>query len=135
MYLFKSFFGRTSFTFRCRWSDIEFSALFALLAAGDVGVDPKLAVSILFILGSCCNFIFNKRWSFSHRGGYGKTGLRYFCLYAGLCLINILTILFFVDFLEFPHAIVQAGVILFFIPILFFVQRYWVFRNNSAVSS
>jgi len=113
-------------------SNVALYLLYMLLV--NVGIDPKLVVSILYILGLSWTFVFNKRWSFSHRGDWGKTGVRYISLYGGLYLTNILALMLFVDYLELPHAFIQAGVVIVFIPIVFFVQRYWVFRNNSAVS-
>ncbi|XDZ69488.1 GtrA family protein [Alphaproteobacteria bacterium LSUCC0226] len=113
-------------------SNVVLYLLYLLLV--NVGIDPKLVVSILYILGLSCTFVFNKLWSFSHRGDWGKTGVRYVSFYGGLYFTNILILMLFVDFLEFPHAFIQAIVVIVFIPIVFLVQRYWVFRNNSAVS-
>jgi len=113
-------------------SNVALYLLYLLLAK--VGIDPKLVVSILYVVGLSWTFVFNKRWSFLHRGDWGKTGVRYFSLYGGLYLTNILALILFVDLLELPHAFVQAGVVMVFIPIVFLLQRYWVFRNNSSVS-
>lgn len=113
-------------------SNVVLYLLYLLLV--NVGIDPKLVVSILYILGLSCTFVLNKRWSFSHRGDWGKTGVRYVSFYGGLYFTNILILMLFVDFLEFPHAFIQAIVVIVFIPIVFLVQRYWVFRNNSGVS-
>jgi putative flippase GtrA len=121
-----------------RWQGIRFgivglvsNALLYLLylLLVNLGVDPKLVVTILYILGLSSTFIFNKRWSFSHQGDWSRSGVRYVSLYGGLYLTNILVLLLLVDLLELPHAFVQAGVVLVFIPVVFLMQRYWVFAK------
>ena len=100
-----------------------------------ISVDPKLVVTFLYVLGLSWTFLFNKRWSFSHRGDWGRAGVRYFSLYGGLYLTNILTLVLLVDLIELPHAFVQAGVVMVFIPIVFLLQRYWVFSKRRVISS
>lgn len=98
----------------------------------NAGVDPKLVVTALYLLGLVWTFVFNKRWSFSHRGEWGRSGLRYLLLYGGLYFTNVSTLLVLVDFFLLPHAIVQIGVFMAFIPIVFLMQRYWVFAESST---
>ena len=93
----------------------------------NAGVDPKLVVTALYLLGLVWTFCINKRWSFSHRSEWGRSGLRYFSLYGGLYFANVLTLLVLVDFFQIPHAMVQIGVFIASIPIVFLMQRYWVF--------
>lgn len=100
-----------------------------------LGTDPKLAVTLLYILGLSMTFIFNKRWSFSHRGNWRGTAVRYFSLYGILYSSNILVLMFLVDHLYYPHALVQAGVVLVFIPVVFLTQRYWVFAKDPIAPS
>ncbi|KAA6187860.1 GtrA family protein [Thiohalocapsa marina] len=100
-----------------------------------LGTDPKLAVTLLYILGLSMTFIFNKRWSFSHRGNWRGAAVRYFSLYGILYSSNILVLMFLVDHLYYPHALVQAGVVLVFIPVVFLTQRYWVFAKDPIVPS
>lgn len=91
------------------------------------GIDSKGAVTILYVLGLSATFLFNKRWSFSHKGLLGESMKRYIVLYATLYICNIGILFLLVDILELAHAFVQAGVILFYIPIVFLGQRFWVF--------
>lgn len=115
---------------------ISNAALYLLyLLLVKLGADPKLAVTSLYVLGLSMTFLFNKRWSFSHRGNWRGTAVRYFSLYGILYSTNILILMFLVDHLFYPHALVQAGVVLVFIPIVFLVQRYWVFAKDPVVPS
>ena len=95
-----------------------------------LGADPKLAVTILYLLGLSWTFVLNKHWSFSYRGDWGLSYVRYLSLYGGLYATNISALLFFVDILELRHAFVQAAVVIIFIPVMFLMQRCWVFPKH-----
>ena len=47
---------------------------------------------------------------------------------------NLIILTLLVDILQFSHLLVQAGVVVAYVPIVFLTQRYWVFHNNSAGS-
>lgn len=115
---------------------ISNAALYLLyLLLVKLGADPKLAVTFLYVLGLSMTFLFNKRWSFAHRGDWGRSAVRYFSLYGMLYFTNILVLMVMIDFLHYPHSLVQASVIMVFIPIVFLVQRYWVFARDPAATS
>lgn len=114
-------------------SNIVLYLLYLILVK--LGADPKLVVTALYVLGLSWTFFFNKLWSFSHRGDWGRASVRYFSLYGGLYITNILVLVLLVDVLGLPHAFVQAGVVMVFIPIVFLMQRYWVFSKRPASSS
>lgn len=106
-------------------SNLSLYVIFLILVDG--GFDSKIVVTLLYIAGLSVTFIFNKRWSFSHRGRVKQSVKRYLTLYGALYLTNMLVLWVSVDFLSQPHAVVQAFVVATFIPIVFFAQRYWVF--------
>ncbi len=108
--------------------------LIYLMLAG-LGVDPKIVVTLIYALGLSITFTFNKRWSFSHHGDLKSALVRYLILYGFLYLTNIFMLWLFVDWLEFSDAFVQGGVVVLFIPIVFLMQRYWVFPNRTSVCS
>lgn len=97
----------------------------------NLGVDSKIVVTVLYIFGLSITFVFNKRWSFSHRGVWERSFKRYLILYGCLYLTNIAVLWLFVDLLALSPAIVQAFVVLSFIPVVFLVQRYWVFPRGA----
>ncbi|WP_040730147.1 GtrA family protein [Thiocapsa marina] len=106
-------------------SNIMLYVLYLILV--DLGGDSKFVVALLYVVGLSVTFIFNKRWSFSHQGRLECSLKRYLILYGCLYLTNVMVLWLFVDLFVLPHAIVQACVVLTFIPVVFLVQRYWVF--------
>ena len=100
------------------------------------GFGPKLAMSLLYVLGMLQTFVFNKRWSFRHEGMHGQPFIRYIVTYGIGYLINLLVLFFLVDRLGFPHQIVQAVLIVIIALFLFMLQKFWVFRlENSSLNS
>ncbi|WP_367115071.1 GtrA family protein [Thiocapsa sp.] len=97
----------------------------------NLGVDSKIVVTVLYVIGLSITFFFNKRWSFSHQGEWDISIKRYLLLYGCLYLTNIAVLWLFVDLLALSPAIIQAFVVLSFIPVVFLVQRYWVFPQGT----
>ncbi len=106
----------------------------AYLALTAAGIDSKLAMTLLYVLGVVQTFAFNKRWSFRHGGVRGATFVRYCASYALGYLINLGVLLVFVDRLGYPHQAVQGVMILALAILLFLLQKYWVFRPTAASS-
>jgi len=99
-----------------------------------LGLDPKLVITFSYAIGIIGTFMFNKQWSFSHQNGWRRSLMRFLFLYGLLYAFNLIILFVMVDTFQFSHAFVQVGVFVVYVPIVFFIQRYWVFRNNSAVS-
>ena len=106
----------------------------AYLALTAAGIESKLAMTLLYVLGVVQTFAFNKRWSFRHGGVRGATFVRYCASYALGYLINLGVLLVFVDRLGYPHQAVQGVMILALAILLFLLQKYWVFRPTAASS-
>ncbi|EPZ15823.1 polysaccharide synthesis protein GtrA [Thauera terpenica 58Eu] len=106
----------------------------AYLALTAAGIESKLAMSLLYVLGVVQTFAFNKRWSFRHGGLRGPTFVRYCVSYALGYLINLGALLILVDRLGYPHQAVQGVMILTLAVLLFLLQKFWVFRPSVASS-
>ncbi|MBL8452970.1 MAG: GtrA family protein [Zoogloea sp.] len=103
----------------------------AYLALTSAGVEPKLAMSLLYALGVIQTFYFNKTWSFRHGGTHGPAFIRY-CISYGLgYLFNLVALYVLVDRLGHPHQRVQGALILCTAALLFLLQKLWVFRSTS----
>lgn len=102
------------------------------LAMSQSGIDPKLAMTFSFVLGLTWTFTINKRWSFSHQGDWGRSSAKFFSLYGALYFINLTMLLVLVDVFGLSHVLVQAGVFLVYVPIIFLAQRYWIFRDATT---
>lgn len=101
----------------------------------NLGLGPKLAMSLLYGVGVLLTFLFNKRWTFENRGAHGLVFMRYCMTYGLGYVINLLVLLVFVDQLGCRHEIVQGIMILTLAVMLFLLQKYWVFhltRNQEV---
>ena len=92
-----------------------------------LGLGPKIAMSLLYVVGVLQTFVFNKRWSFRFDGAPKPALVRYATIYALGYVINFLALMIFVDQIGLPHQLVQGVMILVVAVMLFIAQRYWVF--------
>lgn len=104
----------------------------AYLGLTFAGLEPKLAMTLLYAVGVAQTFIFNKRWSFRHTGAHGTAFVRYCIAYATGYFINLAALFILVDRLGYAHQIVQGVMILALAVMLFMLQKFWVFRSTSS---
>jgi putative flippase GtrA len=107
----------------------------AYLALTRLGAEPKVAMTLLYVAGVAQTFLFNKRWSFRHRGMPGPAFVRYCAAYALGYVFNLLALLLLVDRLAWPHQLVQGVIIVLLALMLFALQKYWVFRPAPSLPS
>ena len=100
-----------------------------------LGCGPKLAMSLLFLIGTLQTFVFNKRWSFQYDGHNRPALLRYLATYGLGYLVNLIMLMILVDYARLPHIPVQAAMILVVAILMFILQKYWVFAAPSTRSS
>lgn len=105
--------------------------LFYLLVTW-LGVGPKTAMTVLYILGVLQTFVFNKKWSFRFAGAATPALVRYATVYVLGYVIQFLTLMVLVDQVGLPHQWVMAGLILFMAVFLFMGQKFWVFRQMPS---
>ena len=103
----------------------------AYIGITELGIGSKLAMSVLYALGIIQTFFFNKKWSFSFSEKSESVFLRYCACYAFGYLFNLLALCLLVDYAGYPHKVVQGVLILLLAVILFFLQKFWVFRAVS----
>jgi len=106
-------------------SNVALYLLYLLMTTSGVG--PKLAMSIAYGIGVAQTFFFNKRWTFNYSGRFDVALLRYLSLYAVGYVVNLLILAWLVDGLNYPHQIVQAGMIILLAVFFFVLQKVWVF--------
>lgn len=95
---------------------------------------PKLTMTALYFVGASMGFLANRRFTFRHDGGIGVTGVRYLLVQVAGYLLNLVLLLLFVDWFDFPHQIVQAIAIVVVAIFLFVVLRLFVFAPSLAVT-
>ena len=107
------------------------AALFLLyLLLTQFGVGHKLAATLVYGLGVLQTFVFNRSWSFRHRGAAGPALGRYVVVYAIGYVVNMAALVLLVDRAQLPHEWVQGIVIIVLAVLLFVLQKAWVFRHR-----
>lgn len=111
---------------------ISNSLLFAgYITLTALGLDPKGAMTLLYVIGITQTFVLNKYWTFSDRRLLGLSLWRYLFVYAGVYGLNLILLHMFVDNLRWPHQTVQGVAIIALAVVLFLAQRYWVFSGRQ----
>jgi len=95
---------------------------------------PKLTMTALYLLGASIGFLANRRITFQHDGGIGNAGVRYLLAQLAGYLLNLVLLLLFVDWFDFPHQIAQAIAIVVVAIFLFIVLRIFVFAPSVTVN-
>jgi putative flippase GtrA len=96
-----------------------------------LGIEPKTAMTISYVVGALLGFIGHRKWTFMHNGALLGSGARYIIAHLFGYLINFLILLTFVDKLGYPHQWVQAAAIIVVAGFLFVTFRYFVFPKNG----
>lgn len=107
--------------------------LFLLITT--LGIGPKTAMTMLYVVGAIIGFIGNRKWTFAHHGTFLGSGVRYVISHCCGYLINLAVLLTFVDVLGYSHRWVQAIAIFVVAGFLFVAFKYFVFRADSTVMS
>ncbi|WP_340122055.1 GtrA family protein [Methylobacter svalbardensis] len=95
-----------------------------------LGVEPKSAMTLVYIIGASIGFVGNQKWTFAHRGDSSSAALRYVLAHLFGYLLNFLILFTFVDRLGYAHQWVQAVAIIIVAGFLFIVFKYFVFRER-----
>lgn len=109
-------------------SNLSGYLLFLLIT--DWGTGPKIAMTLLYVVGATTGFFGNRQWAFAHNGALLGSGARYFMAHVLGYLINLFMLFIFVDRLGYSHQWVQAGAIIVVAAFLFVVCKYFVFPRN-----
>ncbi len=107
--------------------------LYLLLTAAGLG--PKLAMSLLFALGTLQTFVFNRKWSFQYRQQDRTVFFRYLTTYGLGYLVNLGALIVLVDHARLPHAAVQGVMILAVAAMSFLLQKFWVFPSRTTTTN
>jgi putative flippase GtrA len=97
------------------------------------GVEPKKAMTLLYIIGASIGFVGHRKWSFSHRGDATHAALRYAAAHLSGYMLNLLILFIFVDRLHYAHQMVQAVAIIAVAGFLFIVFKYFVFPEKNKM--
>jgi putative flippase GtrA len=92
-----------------------------------LGVEPKIAMTFVFIVGASIGFAGNKKWTFAYQDNSSKTALRFLVAYGIAYILNLFCMWVAVDRMGIPHYLVQAVNIVVIAALLFIAQKYWIF--------
>ena len=96
-----------------------------------LGVAPKLAMTILYLVGATLGFVGNRSYTFDHSSQLLTTGVRYIMVHCLGYLLNLFIQIVAVDHLGYPHQWAQAAGIFTVALFLFFAFKYFVFVNRT----
>lgn len=101
-----------------------------------LGVEPKTAMTLVYIIGASIGFFGNRKWTFAHQGNAASAVLRYVLAHLLGYLLNFIILFTFVDHFGYAHQWVQAAAIIIVACFLFIVFKYFVFyeRYNATES-
>ena len=97
-----------------------------------LGLEHKLAMTLVYVTGVILSFIFNRSWSFGHSGVAHRAFIRYVVANVIGYLLNLTLLVLAVDRLNLPHEGVQAVAIVLVALCTFLLHRYWVFATDRA---
>lgn len=103
------------------------------LALSGVGIEHKLAMTLVYTIGVTQGFILNKAWAFRYNTPGDSAFLRYCVSYVIGYFVNLAALYYFSDRLGWPHEKVQAAMVMVIAALLFAMQKFWVFRENRPV--
>ncbi len=99
------------------------------LAVTALGAGPKIAMTMLFVLGTALSYYGNRTYTFRQNGPVGREALKFGAVYASGWLLNYAILVLFVDRLGYPHQLIQLGAIFFVAAYLFACFRTFVFTR------
>ena len=97
-----------------------------------IGLEHKLAMTLVYVGGVILSFFFNRSWSFGHSGVAHRAFVRYVVANVIGYLLNLALLVLAVDRLNLPHEGVQAVAIVLVAVCTFLLNRYWVFATGRA---
>ncbi|RON92248.1 GtrA family protein [Pseudomonas fluorescens] len=99
-----------------------------------LGMEPKVAMTVLYVVGASVGFWSNRNWTFGHRGRIGGPAIKYFGAHACGYLLNYVILSVFADHLHFPYRVVQAVAILVVAGFLFVTFKFLVFPRPDPIT-
>lgn len=98
-----------------------------------LGMDPKLAVAILYPLGTAASYFANRHWTFEHKGAVGDSMARYLAMHVVGYSLNLLIIYVGVDLLTYPHQLVQLFAMFVFAMLFFLASKFLIFTDTKLL--
>ncbi len=88
------------------------------------------ALFISHMIAVTHSYLWNKNWTFKSKGNARIEGLKFFSVYGGTFLINLLILVLFVEKLMFNPKIGQVFALVIATMISFLGHKYWSFKSE-----
>lgn len=98
-----------------------------------LGVEPKTAMTLVYLIGATIGFVGHRKWTFVHSGDASRAAIRYAFAHLSGYLINFLILFIFVDMLGYIHQVVQAAAIIVVAGFLFIIFKHYVFHVKNQM--
>jgi putative flippase GtrA len=99
------------------------------------GIEPKISMSIVYVIGLGVGFYGHKNLTFFHTENFKYAIARYLISHVGGYAINFFLLLAFVDYMNLSHALVQGISVFIVAAYLFIIFKYWVFSEKNYANS
>lgn len=103
-----------------------------LLLTMALGVAPKLAMTVLYLVGATAGFFGHRRVTFAYQGGHLGAGARYALAHLAGYGINLVLLQVGVESLGMAHQIVQAIAVFVVAAFLFVTFKLFVFPSSGS---
>jgi len=101
-----------------------------------LGVDYRIAVTVVFVFGLLYMFLFNKYYVFKKRDGENVPQFaRHLLLYAGIWAVNIVTLQLLSFHFRIHPYIVQLLLVPIVVVVVFVFNKYFIFGSNRNIES
>lgn len=98
-----------------------------------LGAEPKLAMSILYLVGASASFVGNRSWTFANSGPVFPAAMKFVGTHLCGWALNYAILYALSDCLGYPHQVVQAFAIVIVAGFVFMCFRFIIF-DGKAVS-
>ena len=105
------------------------------LASTFVGVPPKLAMTVLYLIGALASYIGNRRLTFNSTDTIWSSGIRYVAAHSVGYAINFMILTVFSEQYGYPHQYVQIFAMGVVAVYLFVTLKFFVFRVSVHTTS
>jgi putative flippase GtrA len=99
-----------------------------------LGLEPKLAVTLMYPIGATTAYFGHAKYSFGYEGRTSHGIARYVVAHMIGYGVNVALLHFLSDRLGYPHQLVQATSIFVVAGALFLLFRYFVFPSRTVAN-
>ena len=107
----------------------------AYILLTDMVLGCLTAMTVTYCSGVIMGFLLNRRFTFGFDGDRNSAFARYIVAYLLGYLINFAGLWLFSVHWSIPHEVVQGCIFFVLAVLLFFLQKYWVFKKQSQSHS